>query len=381
MRCKHGCMLILAGVMLGPVPGRAERAWDYARDREKALTGQLQPAETRPVRPEPGPAAGPSAPAAVKKPARKVEKAKGSPARPRNAVTPAPDGLAETPGSAVSVPPVIADPATAGRWLRRLIDAAQLIPGERTRRAALRSLNEKYQAAVADIERLKLRDGQRQALFEKLQRRLREEQRPALPESPRLREDFAEGMATGRDVEALLTRRRALGLETDRAAFLAGLRETMRGDSRVSEEEFQRLLTAARARLAQAEEQEDRRRQEADKKWLAEFRRQPDVLQSRDAVLYRKMYNGDRQVGDDEVLTVGIVRRLTEGAVLEDSDISGRVLSAKLKDYPPLLRSILGDIGLHGEVLVAMPVNRDGIPDTAGPWTESWTLRSMEVTD
>ncbi|WP_318373703.1 FKBP-type peptidyl-prolyl cis-trans isomerase N-terminal domain-containing protein [Enterobacter sp.] len=393
MWVKCGTALILAGALFYPLPGRAERAWEYAREWEKKQAdSQVQPADKLQVMADKQPAVTPAEPAARNKPATTKPKVMLRDAVPRKKpdlpATAAPVKRTSEPARARALPPVaaaevshtVADPVKAGLWFRKLINAVQLTPDEQQLRASWRSLNEKYQTALAGMEQLNLRDKQRQALFEKLQRRLKEEQRPALPEDLRLREDFAEGMAAGMQMEALLTNRKALGLEIDRTAFLAGLREAMRNDSRMSEDEFHRLLAGAHARLAQAEAQRDSKRQEADKKWLAEFRRQPHVQQSGDGVFYQKIYAGDRQVGEDEVLTVGLVRRLTDDTLIEDSDISGRVLKARLKDYPVILRNIIKEIGLHGEAQIAMPVNRDGIPDTSGPWTESWTVRNLEAT-
>lgn len=79
---------------------------------------------------------------------------------------------------------------------------------------------------------------------------------PALPSSDDELEDFAAGMAMGFDILSVLEQRDEQGVHVDKELFLAGIKETIRGERRLSQEDFERHLKRANQRVEDADAQD-----------------------------------------------------------------------------------------------------------------------------
>jgi hypothetical protein len=79
-----------------------------------------------------------------------------------------------------------------------------------------------------------------------------EAQYPALPSTDDELEDFAAGMAMGFDILSVLEQRDEQGVHVDKELFLAGIKETIRGERRLSQEDFERHLKRANQRVEDA---------------------------------------------------------------------------------------------------------------------------------
>ncbi|ENZ4546199.1 FKBP-type peptidyl-prolyl cis-trans isomerase, partial [Escherichia coli] len=97
---------------------------------------------------------------------------------------------------------------------------------------------------------------------------------------------------------------------------------------------------------------------------------------------YRVEHIGDGELisGDDTVVDVVVVEKLTDGTVIEDMDARGTVISQPLGEYPPVFRSALLLLKNHGTVTVAAPpelaYGDEGYPPKVPPGaTMVYTIR------
>jgi len=118
-----------------------------------------------------------------------------------------------------------------------------------------------------------------------------------------------------------------------------------------------------------------------DKEWLTKFIREKDVKTAGSGAWYRIVYAGDRllqETGEEAEFTIAVNRRLSDGTLIADSDLSGLVLQEKLHDFPAWLQVVIKEIRLHGEAELAVKVNDDGEPWDQGSLVEHWRIRVVE---
>ncbi|WP_058910678.1 FKBP-type peptidyl-prolyl cis-trans isomerase N-terminal domain-containing protein [Entomohabitans teleogrylli] len=287
----------------------------------------------------------------------------------------APPDIARAQSSPAAVE--MADPQLLGRWIKTLADAVAPAPEEESLErinARLRDETHKLQARLAALDQ---REHEQQETLQALQKRLKETQHPSLPKTQRGLEDFVAGMMTGRDVASLLEIREEWGVQIDKEAFLAGVRESVRGDNRLSDAEFARHMAGMDKRLEKARDRVFEEREKRDREWLMAFRQEKNVSQSEEGIWYRVNHQGESVALNHQntELIISLSRRLADGTLLEDSDISGELIQAPLVEYPGFLQKVLSQIGKRGEAELAVTVNRNGEPDRAGHMVELWRVR------
>ncbi|WP_228727937.1 FKBP-type peptidyl-prolyl cis-trans isomerase N-terminal domain-containing protein [Klebsiella michiganensis] len=327
-------------------------------------------------------------------------------------------------------PPPLPDSQILGRWIKSLIQHASLSPAEidvrenlqlsRTevqrlkdelalrhreiqqlsRTLADRSMtfetaskqlvgeiekNARQQQEVLTLtertKRLAEKNAQWQVLTTKLQSSLKEAQYPALPSSDDELEDFAAGMAMGFDILSVLEQRDEQGVHVDKELFLAGIKETIRGERRLSQEDFERHLKRANQRVEDAMHKIAKQKEARDGEWLAKFIEEEGAQAAGNQAWYKVIYRGEQPLADENAeraLTISVNRRLADGTVIADSDITGLVLQEKLSDLPEWLQVVAKDIHLHGEAELAVKVDEYGDPREQGNYIEHWRIRVVE---
>ncbi|VDZ55754.1 FKBP-type peptidyl-prolyl cis-trans isomerase fkpA precursor [Serratia odorifera] len=104
-----------------------------------------------------------------------------------------------------------------------------------------------------------------------------------------------------------------------------------------------------------ARQQVVKKRTQQDRQYVAQFSRQKGVKRSPMGFWYRVDYAGDRPLAKDAVIEVVVKEQLTDGSVVQDMELSGKVLAQPLSAYPPLFREAISQLNNHGSLTMVVP--------------------------
>ncbi|MDC6108518.1 FKBP-type peptidyl-prolyl cis-trans isomerase N-terminal domain-containing protein [Serratia rubidaea] len=166
---------------------------------------------------------------------------------------------------------------------------------------------------------------------------------------------YAAGSALGRDIQTMMTERQSWGVPVDRRSLLAGVLDNLTGRERLSPQVLNALMTKADAAAGAARERIVNAQQQRDREYVAQFSKRPGVQRSPTGFWYRVDYAGDRALAQDAVIDVVVKETLTDGTVIQDMDLNGKVLSLPLSGFPPLFREAIGRLRDHGSITMVVP--------------------------
>ena len=294
------------------------------------------------------------------------------------------------------------DSRILGRWLKSVIQHISATPSERMiqelylkqkdeikimrdklaqregENVILKNNDKERHLIMSKLGKLEAENGQWKRLTQEMQKNLKLAKYPPLPTSEQDLADFAAGMAMGVD---MLEQRNEQGVQIDRKLFLAGITETLRGERRLSQEAFEQHLARANQRVSDAIKKTMKNREVRDKEWLHNFIKQENTLAAGNEAWFRVIHTGNEVLPDNESateLTLSFIRRLTDGTLIADSDLSGLVLQEKISELPTWLRVVAKKIRLNGEAELAVKVNEYGDPAERGNYVEHWKVRVVK---
>lgn len=224
--------------------------------------------------------------------------------------------------------------------------------------AALKAQRDALQQQAIITDALRVKQEQDSARLQDEVRGLRERAtlraKPAL-NAPAARQAYAAGTALGRDIVRLLDERRHWGVEADRPTVLTGVIDAFSGQYQLTTEVLSTSLAESEAAVNTARTQASRTQQKKGEAFVADFKKQKGVKLSPSGFWYRVDYAGDTLLADGVVLDVVVKESLTDGTVIQDMDLNGKVLSQPLDAYPPLFREAIGYLRNHGELTLVVP--------------------------
>lgn len=188
-----------------------------------------------------------------------------------------------------------------------------------------------------------------------LRKRLQWEMTPEQLKDERKRLSYAAGSALGRDIQGVMTERQSWGVRVDRDSLLAGVIDSVSGRLQLSPQELNTLTAQADAAAVAAREKRVNQQRRRDDDYLTQFRQQKGVKQSAMGFWYRVDYAGEGVLAPTAVVDVVVKEKLTDGTVIQDMDLSGKVLSQPLSEYPPLFREAIGHLHNHGSLTMVVP--------------------------
>ncbi|EPF0317274.1 FKBP-type peptidyl-prolyl cis-trans isomerase N-terminal domain-containing protein [Enterobacter chuandaensis] len=171
----------------------------------------------------------------------------------------------------------------------------------------------------------------------------------------KLRMSYAAGSALGHDIQDMIEERKNWGIAIEQSSLVAGIIDTISGNPLLSSEELRKLIEQADALAAKARKKQVIEQQLRDKKFIAEFRKRNDVQESRMGFWYRIDYVGNGEIAKNEIIDVVVKEMLSDGTVIQDMDLSQKVLSQPLSKYPPLFREAIGHLQNHGSLTMVVP--------------------------
>lgn len=119
---------------------------------------------------------------------------------------------------------------------------------------------------------------------------------------------------------------------------MAGVIDSVSGRLQLPADELNTLTAQADAAAMAAREKRVNEQQRHDEDYLAQFSQQKGVKQSAMGFWYRVDYAGEGALAPTAVVDVVVKEKLTDGTVIQDMELSGKVLSQPLSEYPPLFR-------------------------------------------
>lgn len=188
-----------------------------------------------------------------------------------------------------------------------------------------------------------------------LRKRLQWEITPEQLKDERKRLSYAAGSALGRDIQGVMTERQGWGVPVDRDSLLAGVIDSVSGRLQLSPNELTALTAQADAAAVAAREKRVNEQQRRDEDYLAQFRQQKGVKPSAMGFWYRVDYAGEGALAPTAVVDVVVKETLTDGTVIQDMELSGKVLSQPLSEYPPLFREAISHLHNHGSLTMVVP--------------------------
>ncbi|CAI1508516.1 FKBP-type peptidyl-prolyl cis-trans isomerase N-terminal domain-containing protein [Serratia ficaria] len=189
----------------------------------------------------------------------------------------------------------------------------------------------------------------------------RQEQQPwavtaeQLKQDAQLRLSYAAGSALGGDILALLDERTSQGVPVEKNALFAGVFDSVSGHLLLPPAQLDQLKAEADNAAGAARTEQLRVQQLEGKDYLAKFSKQKGVKKSDMGFWYRVDYAGKGALTADTVVDVVVKEQLTNGTVIQDMGLSGKVLSQPLSAFPPLFREAMGHLQDHGSMTMVVP--------------------------
>lgn len=344
------------------VPALLQFAEQYQQQRAPAAKAQQGRAATEKKTAESRPTAGKSPPSATSTAfvlRRTLQERDDQLARQRAALNALQQELAalraQTPAPAPKQP-ALPDLTLLQQWLGGLRRAWQGSP-DAQRSAAL------LQQATDQLARLQRRHAEQEEHYARdrqdWQRQITALQQWTLtPEQLKAqtnRLSYAAGSALGRDIQQLMSERQSWGVQIDRNSLLAGVLDTVSGRPLLPPGELSALMAKADSMANAARQQAVKKRTQQDQQYVAQFSQQKGVKRSPMGFWYRVDYAGDRPLAKDAVIEVVVKEQLTDGSVVQDMELSGKVLAQPLSAYPPLFREAISQLNNHGSLTMVVP--------------------------
>ncbi|MHA6679813.1 FKBP-type peptidyl-prolyl cis-trans isomerase N-terminal domain-containing protein [Enterobacter cloacae] len=200
------------------------------------------------------------------------------------------------------------------------------------------------------------------------------------------RRNYAEGSLLGRDIVDILNERDGWGLKSDREIVLAGIIDSFAGKYKLTNEELNTALAESEQQINKAAADVARKQKEKGEVFTEAFKKKKGVKQSASGFWYHIDYPGDEPVADRAIIDVVVKESLTDGTVIQDMDVNGKVLSQPLEAYPALFQEAIRYLRNHGSITLVVPPSlaygEAGYPPKIPPdSTMVYTLRIDHVSD
>lgn len=166
---------------------------------------------------------------------------------------------------------------------------------------------------------------------------------------------YAAGTALGRDILAMLNERKAWGVNTDQQTLLSGVVDTFAGQYQLTTDVLARALADSEAAVNAARDKAAVAAHKQGEAYSADFKQQKGVKQSPSGFWYRVDYIGDEPLADNAIVDIVVKEQLTDGTVIQDMAVGGKVLSQPLSAYPPLFQEAIGYLRNHGSLTLVVP--------------------------
>lgn len=193
---------------------------------------------------------------------------------------------------------------------------------------------------------------------------------------------YAVGVSMGDKALKMLSTRDAQGVKIDLNTALRGIVDAFSGTIALDQKTRDKALFTASEKVAKSLQKIEKQAANDGKRYQEEFAKQKGVVMNQGA--YSRIDAlGEGKIHDDDIVTVTIKEMLTDGTVINDMAAEGKVLSQKLKTYPPIFLAAIKRLENHGAVTIVIPAERaygaEGRPPKIPP--EATMVYSVSIVD
>ncbi len=167
----------------------------------------------------------------------------------------------------------------------------------------------------------------------------------------RLNGDYAAGVAFGREALTAISMNGLIGLPVSRQSLAGGFSDALSGHIRYSDSALQEALQSRSREVLLARDRTISAQKASGAKALSTFQRQSGVAQDKMGYWYRVDVPGDTQLSTDGAIYATVRESLADGTVID----AGSQVHQQVKDFPPLFRSVITQLKLHGSATFLVP--------------------------
>lgn len=182
---------------------------------------------------------------------------------------------------------------------------------------------------------------------------------------------YAAGVALGQDIQGMLDERKSWGMRIDSKTLLSGIIDTFTGHYQLTAEQLEREVLKAEKSVEQTRAKIIKQQDVVGETFVADFKKKNGVKQSSAGFWYHIDYAGDEAIPETAIVDVVVKESLSDGTVIQDMDIGGKVLSQSMMEYPPLFRAAISLLKNHGSLTMVVPPSLaygdKGYPPTVPP--------------
>lgn len=166
---------------------------------------------------------------------------------------------------------------------------------------------------------------------------------------------YAAGLNIGREALDMQAQRKLQGLDTDLHLMLVGIIDAFNAKPMLDENKVKTILEQSEKDLAASKEKIITAQIKQGELYNKKMTRDKGYKTSGEGFLYKIDYAGDAAIGDNDIVDIAVVEKLTDGTVIHDMGKSGDVVSQTLNNYPPLFNSAIKLLKNHGSIAVIAP--------------------------
>ncbi|MGX8939553.1 FKBP-type peptidyl-prolyl cis-trans isomerase (plasmid) [Symbiopectobacterium sp. Eva_TO] len=179
--------------------------------------------------------------------------------------------------------------------------------------------------------------------------------------------DYAAGVAFGREALSAIRMNALLGIPVSRPSLAGGFTDALSEQIRYPESALQEALKTRSREVLLARDRTISAQKTSGEKALRAFRLQSGVVRDKMGYWYRTDAPGDAPLSADGAIHVTVRERLADGTVID----AGSRVSQQIRDFPPLFRSVIARLKLHGSATFLVPPSLaygdDGFPPRIPP--------------
>ncbi|NRH23410.1 FKBP-type peptidyl-prolyl cis-trans isomerase [Pantoea stewartii] len=173
--------------------------------------------------------------------------------------------------------------------------------------------------------------------------------------APSVIDDYATGVAFGREMASALLANKAIGIKNDKTVVIAGITDVLNGKMIFTTKQVEEGMARAQMSARRARDKTLAIQGEKALNAVRAFKKLSGVITEDNGVLYRIVNSGDLKPDDDNNLRVVVRESLADGTLIQDMFNDGTALSQPISKFPPVFQPILRKLQINGEAELIVP--------------------------
>lgn len=167
---------------------------------------------------------------------------------------------------------------------------------------------------------------------------------------------YASGIALAQYIEEQIAQQKALHITLDKNILLAGITDAFNHQEKMSVQDVQATLMAFDEQVKILKQAAEVKKQEADKAFINEFTKRPDVKKTSKGLYYLIEEKGEgAAIKDTNQVEVSYIGELIDGTVVDGPQIENSNQIFRVANMPPVLRDSVKLIRKGGRIKLVIP--------------------------